>query len=126
MKILLMLPANATLRVPPDQPAVPRGKMLRFSLLPLTTVAGLTPPGHEVAICDEHVQTLDFDCDVDLAGVSSRTALAPRAYEIAAGFRRILARNRADVEPERAVIPLGGKRYETVVSRVRTVGRGER
>jgi len=62
--------------------------MLRFSLLPLTTVAALTPPEHEVAICDEHVQALDFDCDVDMVGVSFMTALAPRAYEIAAEFSR--------------------------------------
>ncbi len=62
--------------------------MLRFSLLPLTTVASLTPPGHEVTICDEHVRPLDFDCDADLVAISFMTALAPRAYEIAAEFRR--------------------------------------
>ncbi|MBJ6723333.1 B12-binding domain-containing radical SAM protein [Geomesophilobacter sediminis] len=88
MKILLVLPANHTLRVTTERPEVPQRKMLRFSLLPLTTVAALTPPEHEVAICDEHVQPLDFDCDVDMVGVSFMTALAPRAYEIAAEFSR--------------------------------------
>lgn len=88
MKILLVLPANRTLRVTSEQAEVPRRKMLRFSLLPLTTVAALTPPGHEVEIRDEHVSPIDFDCDADLVGISFMTALAPRAYEIAAEFRK--------------------------------------
>lgn len=88
MKIVLVLPANPALRVTHESPEVPRRKMLRFSLLPLTTVAALTPPEHEVTIRDENVQPLDFDCDADLVGVSFMTALAPRAYEIAAEFRK--------------------------------------
>jgi len=62
--------------------------MLRFSILSLTTVAALTPPEHEVTLCDENVQSLDFDADVDVVGVSFMTALACRAWEIAAEFRR--------------------------------------
>jgi len=88
VKILLVLPAAAHLRVTDDASRVPRRAMLRFSILPLTTVAALTPPGHEVAICDENVEPLDFDADVDLVGVSFMTAIAPRAYQIAAEFRR--------------------------------------
>jgi radical SAM superfamily enzyme YgiQ (UPF0313 family) len=88
MKILLVLPAADHLRVTREKRAVPRRAMLRFSILPLTTVAALTPPGHEVSICDENVEPLDLDADVDLVGVSFMTAVAPRAYEIAAEFRR--------------------------------------
>lgn len=88
MKIMLVLPAAAHLRVTADSPCVPRRKMLRFSVLPLTTVAALTPPHHEVRICDENVQTLDLDADIDVVGISFMTALAPRAYEIADEFRR--------------------------------------
>lgn len=88
MKILLVLPASTLLRVTPEGRKVPRRKMLRFSLLPLTSVAALTPPGHEVALCDENVRPVDFDSDADLVGISFMTALAPRAYEIAAEFRR--------------------------------------
>jgi hypothetical protein len=40
--------------------------MLRFSILPLTTVAALTPPEHEVLLCDENVEALDLDARVDL------------------------------------------------------------
>jgi hypothetical protein len=70
MKILLVLPAAPHLRVTADHRAVPRRAMLRFSVLPLTAVAALTPPGHEVRICDENVQALDLGADVDLVGIS--------------------------------------------------------
>ncbi|NQT86262.1 B12-binding domain-containing radical SAM protein [bacterium] len=87
MKILLVLPAAEHLRVTSATPSVPRRAMLRFSILPLTTVAALTPPEHDVVLCDENVQALDLDVDVDLVGVSFMTAVAPRAYEIARAFR---------------------------------------
>ena len=88
MNILLILPAAAPFRVTLSRPAVPPRAMLRFSVLPLTVVAALTPPGHEVRLIDENVQPLDPDVDVDLVGIGFMTALAPRAYEIAALFRR--------------------------------------
>lgn len=88
MKILLVLPAAEHLRVTRFSPEVPRRRMLRFSILGLTTVAALTPRRHEVTICDENVEALDPNADVDLVGVSFMTALAPRAWEIANAFRR--------------------------------------
>jgi radical SAM superfamily enzyme YgiQ (UPF0313 family) len=88
MNILLVLPAADHLRVTAENPRVPDRAVLRFSILPLTTVAALTPPGHNVRICDENVQPVDFDADVDLVGLSFMTALAPRAYEIAREFRK--------------------------------------
>jgi len=87
MKILLVLPAVERVRVTADQSEVPRRSMKRFSLLPLTTVAALTPPEHEVEICDENVQPLDLDAPVDVVAISFMTAYAPRAYEIAAAFK---------------------------------------
>ncbi len=87
MKILLVLPAGGSFRVTREQPEVPRRKMLRFSVLPLTIIAALTPPEHEVRIVDENVEPLDFSLDVDLVGVTFMTALAPRAYEIARRFK---------------------------------------
>ena len=56
MKILLILPAAPHLRVTPENPRVSKRAMLRFSVLPLTTVAALTPPEHEVDLCDENVR----------------------------------------------------------------------
>jgi radical SAM superfamily enzyme YgiQ (UPF0313 family) len=87
MKILLVLPAAEHLRVTAERPRVPRRKMLRFSVLPLSVVAALTLPEHSVEICDENCEAIDFDADVDVVGVSFMTALAPRAYEIASRFR---------------------------------------
>jgi radical SAM superfamily enzyme YgiQ (UPF0313 family) len=86
MKILLVLPASAARRVIPGGP-VPRRAMLRFSVLSLTVVAALTPPEHEVTLVDENVEPLDPNADADLVGISFMTALAPRAYELAAAFR---------------------------------------
>ncbi len=88
MKILLILPASERVRVTPERPDVPRRAMLRFSVLPLTVVAALTPPEHDVSIVDENVEPLDLDAQCDLVGITFMTALAPRAYEIARAFRR--------------------------------------
>jgi radical SAM superfamily enzyme YgiQ (UPF0313 family) len=88
LKILLVLPAGEQVRVTPDKPEVPRRAMLRFSVLSLTVVAALTPREHQVRIVDENVEALDFDTDCDVIGITFMTALAPRAYEIAAQFRR--------------------------------------
>jgi radical SAM superfamily enzyme YgiQ (UPF0313 family) len=88
LKILLVLPAGEPVRVTLKNPEVPRRAMLRFSVLPLTVVAALTPREHEVQIVDENVEPLDFDTDCDVVGITFMTALAPRAYEIAAEFRR--------------------------------------
>jgi radical SAM superfamily enzyme YgiQ (UPF0313 family) len=88
MRILLVLPAADSVRVTRPGARVPPRAMLRFSVLPLTTVAALTPPEHEVVLCDENVEALDLDVRVDLVGLSFMTAVAPRAYEIAALFRR--------------------------------------
>lgn len=88
MKILLILPAAEHLRITSEAQKIPRRNMLRFSLLPLTTVAALTPAGHQVSICDENVEAVNFASDVDLVGISFMTAYAPRAYEIAREFSR--------------------------------------
>jgi radical SAM superfamily enzyme YgiQ (UPF0313 family) len=87
MKVFLILPAAEHLRVKQDEP-VPKRKMLRFSVLSLTIVAALTPTEHEVTICDENVEAVDFDAKADVVGISFMTGLAPRAYEIADEFRR--------------------------------------
>ncbi len=88
MKILLVLPAAEHLRINDKTAEVPKRAMLRFSILPLTLVAALTPPEYQVEICDENVESIDFAGDADLVGISFMTALAPRAYAIAAEFRR--------------------------------------
>jgi hypothetical protein len=87
MKILLILPAGDRVRVTRANLRVPKRAMLRFSVLPLTIVAALTPRAHEVRIVDENVEPLDYEAECDLVGITFMTALAPRAYEIAREFR---------------------------------------
>ena len=88
MKILLILPAAEHLRVKKASGFVPKRKMLRFSVLGLTTVAALTPEEHTVEICDENVEATNLDADADVVGISFMTGLAPRAYDLANHFRR--------------------------------------
>ncbi|MDN5346801.1 MAG: hypothetical protein PWP65_365 [Clostridia bacterium] len=59
-----------------------------FPPLNLITIAALTPPEHEVILIDESLEKIDYNASYDLIGISAMTALAPRAYEIAANFRR--------------------------------------
>ncbi|MEJ2038393.1 MAG: radical SAM protein [Desulfosarcinaceae bacterium] len=60
----------------------------KLPTLALPTVAAYTPPGCDVRMVDERVQTLDFDAEADLVGITAMTALAPRAYGIADAFRK--------------------------------------
>jgi radical SAM superfamily enzyme YgiQ (UPF0313 family) len=55
----------------------------------LQLLAALTPPGHSVAIVQEHLgDSVRFDDDVDLVGITAMTIQARRAYEVADGYRR--------------------------------------
>ena len=55
--------------------------------LGLAYVAALTPRHWDVRIADEVVEEIPEDSLPDLVGITSLTPTAPRAYEIAAGFR---------------------------------------
>jgi radical SAM superfamily enzyme YgiQ (UPF0313 family) len=88
MKILLIVPAGRDYRITSASQSVPDRSMLRFSVLPVLAVAAATPPTHEVRICDENVEPIDFDADVDVVGVSIMTATANRGKEIARKFRQ--------------------------------------
>ena len=61
-----------------------------FRLLPLNLamLASLTPSEIEISIVDEAVERINFDKQVDLVGISCTTTVVPRAYEIAAEYRR--------------------------------------
>jgi radical SAM superfamily enzyme YgiQ (UPF0313 family) len=87
MKIYLIIPANESLRIKNTEASIPKRKMLRFSVLSLTTIAALTPEKHEVVICDENVQAVAYNIDADLVGISFMTGLANRAYELARHYR---------------------------------------
>lgn len=68
-------------------------RSLRYAPLTLTTLASLVPPEVKatVRIVDEGIQDVDADdrdLEADLVGMTVITGSAPRAYELAAGFRR--------------------------------------
>ncbi|MCK5282169.1 MAG: B12-binding domain-containing radical SAM protein [Nanoarchaeota archaeon] len=62
-------------------------KVLKIPPLALATLASYTPDNYEMKIVDENVSTLNLNECVDLIAISSMTYNAPRAYEIAQGFR---------------------------------------
>src|SRR5215213_10804243 len=59
-----------------------------FPKLSLPVIAAYTPADWQVLLVDEAVQDIDFDQPCDLVGLSIMTCYAPRAYEIAAEFRK--------------------------------------
>ena len=63
-------------------------KVLALPPLNLAMIARYTPGHYDVKIVDEAVADLDFDAPADLVGITCMTPLAPRAYEIAAEFRK--------------------------------------
>ena len=87
MKILLIAPASGKWRNIGRAPVF-NGRTFRFSLLSLLSVAAETPPDIEVRIVDEQIDRVPWDDPVDLVGITCMTAAAPRAYEIAAQFRK--------------------------------------
>lgn len=60
--------------------------------LGLMYLAAHTPPEVEVRLIDENVERIDFSDVPDLAGITTMTATAPRAYEIADRYRELGAR----------------------------------
>jgi radical SAM superfamily enzyme YgiQ (UPF0313 family) len=57
--------------------------------LSLLVLAALTPPEWRVSILDENTGPIDYEAlpQPDLVGITAFTSQAPRAYEIASGFR---------------------------------------
>jgi radical SAM superfamily enzyme YgiQ (UPF0313 family) len=87
MQVLLVAPSSGRWR------GVGRGRLFngrtfRFSLLSLLAVAAETPEEVDVQIVDEQVDEVPLRGDFDLVGITCMTALAPRAYRLAAAFRR--------------------------------------
>jgi radical SAM superfamily enzyme YgiQ (UPF0313 family) len=81
VKILLVAPSKDSAETRIADP------MVRFPQVALLYVASLTPPEHEVTVIEEELERLDFDRDCDLVGITSMTATAQRAYDIADEFR---------------------------------------
>jgi radical SAM superfamily enzyme YgiQ (UPF0313 family) len=64
-----------------------RGGKVLAPPLSLPLLAGLTPRDVDVQLIDENVERLDPNTPADWVALTVPTASAPRAYEMAAGFR---------------------------------------
>jgi len=93
------------------------------AVMPLapTLLAALTPEDHEVSLVDMFLgDTVDYESDVDLVGITVRTPLAPIAYEIADTF---LNRGKKVIlgGPHIFAFPQEAKRHASAVA----IGEGE-
>lgn len=88
MKIYLVTPKNPPSFWTYDRILPTLGRRCIFPNLSMPTVAGLTPREHEVVLCDENVEEIDFDVDADLIGVTGYIVHQQRMREIIAEFRR--------------------------------------
>ena len=56
--------------------------------LGLLTLINLTPPEHEVILCNENIERIDYKTEVDLVGVTVTLDVFPRACDITEKFRK--------------------------------------
>ncbi|NLX90874.1 MAG: B12-binding domain-containing radical SAM protein [Firmicutes bacterium] len=83
MKILL---------IQPKMNKRPMDTDLKTSMAPslaLLTLTSLTPGEHEVNICNENIEKIDYNCGADLVGITITLDVMPRAVIIAEQFRRL-------------------------------------
>ena len=112
MKLLLIAPYDRSIRTFLDYDLIIQksGVKIKANIAPLSlpTLAALTPENIDIHLVDEQVDTIDFNEDVDLVGITFMTYIAPRAYEIADVFRKrnikvILGGIHATMLPEEAI-----------------------
>jgi len=88
MKIYLVAPRNPESFWTFDRILPALRKRCAFPNLSLPTVAGLTPREHDVVLCDENVEEIDFDVDADIVGITGYVIHKARILQIADEFRR--------------------------------------
>lgn len=64
------------------------GSAFPFPPLSLATLAGLTPRGHDIVICDENVRPVDMNRDADLAGITGYHIQKEQVFRLADAFRK--------------------------------------
>ncbi len=87
MKLYLVAPKNPESFWTFDRILPELGKRATFPNLALPTLAALTPAEHEVVLCDEAVEPIDFDTDADWVGLTGYIVHRERMFEILDGFR---------------------------------------
>lgn len=87
MKIYLVAPKNPESFWTFDRILPSLGRRCVFPNLALPTVAALTPPEHEVVLCDENVEEVDLETDADIVGITGYVIHRRRILELAREFR---------------------------------------
>ena len=87
MKIYLVTPKNPQSFWTYDRILPTLERDCIFPNLSMPTVAGLTDPEHEVILCDENVEEIDFDIEADIVGVTGYLTHKERIHEIVEAFR---------------------------------------
>jgi len=85
MRIKIIYPTRTGADGKPIKTRSKHGRVLNLSV---SYLAGLTPREHEVEIIDELFEDPEFDQPVDLVALTAMTMQAPRAYQLAAEYRR--------------------------------------
>jgi len=88
MKICLIAPKNPESFWTFDRILPSLGKKCVFPNLSLPTVAGITPPGHEIVLMDENVEPIDLDVDADIIGLTGYVVHKKRIFELASELKR--------------------------------------
>ena len=88
MKIYLVTPKNPASFWTYDEILPALGRRCIFPNLSMPTVAGLTPREHEVVLCDENVEEIDYEMEADIVGITGYIIHKPRMLEIIAEFRQ--------------------------------------
>lgn len=87
MKIYLISPKNPESFWTFDRILPSLNKKCVFPNLALPTVAAITPPHHQVVLCDENVEPVDFDVDADIIGITGYVVHRNRILEIVDAFK---------------------------------------
>jgi len=88
VRIYLVTPRNPPSFWTYDEILPSIGKRCLFPNLSMPTLAGLTPPEHEVVLCDENVEDVDLDFDADIVGITGYLVHRERLWELASAFRQ--------------------------------------
>ena len=104
MKLEIIVPAHATF-LPHEW-----RKVIHLFSLTGPAIAASIPPDVEVSLSDQTVDAIDFDKDVDMVAISTRTSTALESYRIADTFRKrrkdvtvIMGGIHASMVPEEAI-----------------------
>jgi len=87
MRILLITPRNPKSFWTFHDSLPILGKRCLLPNLSMPTVAGMTPRHHEIILCDENVEEIDYDAEADVVGITGYIVHRERIREIAREFR---------------------------------------